>query len=277
MTLHIMPRTSRKQSDTGVYHVMLRDIDRCDIFADDQDRGKFLKILRSVTSPEDHEGKPMPPYCNIHAYCLMDNHVHLLIAEGTENIGTIMKRIGVSYVSYYNKRHERLGPLFHDRYRSEPVVDTGYFITLLRYIHQNPVEAEMVTTPDQYRWSSWHEYTATPPSQTICSHTLPFAALSWPQLCEMVLNVSGGHSAPHSKLERGRMTDNEARKTLDRLCGEGITDLRLLPKDERKLHIRKAIAGGINMRQLARITGIEYRSIYLAINPMQKTEQEKTE
>ena len=145
-----MPRTSRQHSDTGVYHVMLRGIDRRDIFADDQDRSKFLKILRAVTSPEDHEGKPLPPLCHIHAYCLMDNHVHLLIAEAAEDIGTVMKRIGVSYVSYYNKRHERLGPLFHDRFRSEPVGDTGYFITLLRYIHQNPVQAEMVTSPGQY-------------------------------------------------------------------------------------------------------------------------------
>ena len=269
-----MPRTSRQHSDTGVYHVMLRGIDRRDIFADDQDRSKFLKILRAVTSPEDHEGKPLPPLCHIHAYCLMDNHVHLLIAEAAEDIGTVMKRIGVSYVSYYNKRHERLGPLFHDRFRSEPVGDAGYFITLLRYIHQNPVQAEMVTSPGQYRWSSWREYTSTPPAQPICARKLPFAALPWHELCEMVLNVSDGHIEPHSRIERGRMTDSEARKLLDQLCEGDMVTLKTMPKDDRKLIIRKAISSGINMRQLSRITGIEYRSIYLVINPKQKTKKQ---
>lgn len=261
-----MPRTSRQHSDTGVYHVMLRGIDRCDIFADDQDRGKFLKILRAVSSPVDLDGNPLPPYCHIYAYCLMDNHVHLLIAEGTEDIGNVMKRIGVSYVSYYNKRYERLGPLFHDRFRSEPVGDTGYFITLLRYIHQNPVEAEMVTAPEQYRWSSWHEYTSSPPAQHICTHELPFAALPWQELCEMVLNVSGGHDEPHSKIEQGRMADSEARNSLDQLCGGDSSSLKTMPFGDRKLVIRKAIGIGISMRQLARISTIDYRSIYRIIN-----------
>jgi len=244
---------------------MLRGIDRRDIFADDQDRDKFLKILYAVTSPKDHDGNPLQPYCHIHAYCLMDNHIHLLIAEGSENIGTVMKRIGVSYVSYYNKRHERLGPLFHDRYRSEPVEDPDYFITLLRYIHQNPVEAEMVTSPEQYRWSSWHEYTSTPYGQPICAQTLPFAAMPWQELCEMVLNISGGHIEPHSKIERRRMTDKEARETLERLCGS-VETLATMPIRDRKPLIHKAINCGIYMRQLARISGIDYRTINRVIN-----------
>lgn len=262
-----MPRRSRQHSDTGVYHVMLRGIDRRDIFADDLDRAKFLKILRAFAFPEDSDGKPLPPHCHIHAYCLMDNHIHLLIAEGAEDISTVMKRIGVSYVSYYNKRHERLGPLFHDRFRSEPVGDTGYFITLLRYIHQNPVEAEMVTAPEQYRWSSWHEYTSSPPAKPICAHELPFAALPWHELCEMVLNVSGGHIEPHSKIERGRMTDSDAHKILERMCRSDVNTFQTMTKEQRKLLIRKAVASGINMRQLARITGLDYRSIYRVINP----------
>ena len=252
---------------------MLRGIDRRDIFVDGQDRGKFLKVLRAVTAPEDRDGKPLPPYCHIHAYCLMDNHIHLLIAEGSEDIGMVMKRIGVSYVSYYNKRHGHLGPLFHDRFRSEPVGDTGYFITLLRYIHQNPVEAEMVISPDQYLWSSWHEYAAKSVSQykAICSRTLPFAALPWDELCEMVLNVSGGSIEPHSKIEQRRLTDNEARKALDLLCDGDANALSAMSKEQRKDLIRKAVGSGIGMRQLARITGIQYRSIHLIINPKPKT------
>jgi hypothetical protein len=82
----------------------------------------------------------------------------------------------------------------------------------------------------------------------------------------MVLNVSGGHIEPHSLIEQGRMTDSEARKRLDQLCGGDMVTLKTMPKDDRKLIIRKAIGSGINMRQLARISGIDYRSIYRAIN-----------
>ena len=102
---------------------------------------------------EMYDNKPLPPYCNIHAYCLMTNHIHLLIAEGAEPLANTMKRIGVAYVSYFNKRHDRLGPLFHDRFRSEPVAKAAYFITLLRYIHCNPVEAGIVDAPGKYQWS----------------------------------------------------------------------------------------------------------------------------
>jgi hypothetical protein len=131
----------------------------------------------------------------------------------------------------------------------------------------------MVTSPGQYRWSSWREYSSTPPSQPICARKLPFAELPWHELCEMVLNVSGGHIEPHSLIEQGRMTDSEARKRLDQLCEGDMATLKTMPKDDRKLIIRKAIGCGINMRQLARITGIEYRSIYLVINPKQKTKK----
>ena len=94
-----MPRLSRETSPTGVYHVMLRGINRSPIFADEDDCRKFVKILRQITHPKDADNKPLPPYCNIHAYCLMTNHIHLLIAEGAEPLANTMKRIGVAYVT----------------------------------------------------------------------------------------------------------------------------------------------------------------------------------
>lgn len=69
-----MSRKSREISPTGVYHVMLRGINRGRIFDDEQDCRKFVKILRQVTHPKDKDDAPLPPYCSIYAYCLMDNH-----------------------------------------------------------------------------------------------------------------------------------------------------------------------------------------------------------
>ena len=83
----------------------------------------------------------------------------------------------------------------------------------------------------------------------------------------MVINVSGGGIEPHSKIEHRRMTDNEARNTLERLHIGATDALLTMPREQRKALIRKAIGSGISMRQLARITGIDYRTIYRVINP----------
>ena len=85
----------------------------------------------------------------------MGNHVHLLLKEASETIGNIMKRIASSYVYHYNHKYDRVGHLFQERFKSQPVNDFSYFITLLRYIHQNPLKAMLVDSIDEYEWSSW--------------------------------------------------------------------------------------------------------------------------
>lgn len=255
-----MPRSSRQISPTGVYHVMLRGINRNTIFTDDQDCRKFVKILRQLTNPKDKDNNPLPPYCHIHAYCLMTNHIHLLIAEGTEPLGDTMKRLGISYVSYYNKRHNRLGPLFHDRFRSEPVGSMGYFVTLLQYIHRNPVEAKMVDSPDQYQWSSWHEYSSCIKVDGVCARKLPFSHLSWKKVCELALNISAMPS-PKTKIEQRRLTDAEATEIIARISnGEPIREMR---GKQRKSIITAIINAGVGMRQLSRLAKIDYKTIAL--------------
>ncbi len=253
-----MSRKSREISPTGVYHVMLRGINRGRIFDDEQDCRKFVKILRQVTHPKDKDDAPLPPYCSIYAYCLMDNHIHLLIAEGTESLSNTMKRIGVAYVSYYNKRNERLGPLFHDRFRSEAVADAGYFINLLRYVHCNPVEAGIVEHPSQYQWSSWHEYDGSIKSNCVCNHTLPFTGMSRDEVCELMLNVSEKQS-PQPRISQRRLTDTEATEILERICGE--EPVLNMPKERQKNVVENAYAAGVGLRQLSRITKISYGAI----------------
>jgi putative transposase len=144
-----MPRHARKKSKTGVYHVMVRGINKEIIFHDDEDRRKFLYILAKVK-----EGYPF----ELLGYCLMNNHVHLLIREGTENISQIMKRIGTRYAIYFNSKYDRKGHLFQNRFRSERVEDEEYLLTVLRYIHQNPVKAFLVNDTKDYLWSSYRAY-----------------------------------------------------------------------------------------------------------------------
>ena len=144
-----MPRTAREVSATGIYHVMVRGIDKRDIFLKVGDCRKFLSLVEKAREKSDFQ---------LLGYCLMPNHVHLLLRTEEDPVGDVMKRITVGYAQYHNLVHNRFGHLFQNRFRSETVEDDTYFKTVLRYIHQNPVKAKMVDHPMAYRWSSFFEY-----------------------------------------------------------------------------------------------------------------------
>ncbi|MBO4870688.1 MAG: transposase [Muribaculaceae bacterium] len=258
-----MPRKARAISATGVYHVMLRGINHQVIFHDELDYRKFIKILQSQAHPQDKDGRDLPPACEIYAYCLMTNHVHLLIRECNKSLGQLMKSIGVAYVSYVNKRYDRIGHLFQDRFLSEPVADAGYFIRLLRYIHQNPVEAGMVASPDDYAWSSWHEYQRD--ATGICSHSVPFSNMSWGELRDMVCAINKTGSLSKTAIEQTlKMSDAQAKDCVAAICEANNIERNLgeLPRKKRDLVLSEALKAGIGVRQLARITGVSHSTVH---------------
>ncbi len=144
-----MPRHQRILSESGTYHVMLRGNERKNLFHDQKDKQRFIETLFA---------KKEAAGFLVYAYCLMDNHVHLLVREGAEGLATMMKRINASYAYYFNKKNRRVGHLFQDRFKSEPIDDDRYLLAVIRYIHNNPVKAGLVDKPEQYRWSSYACY-----------------------------------------------------------------------------------------------------------------------
>jgi REP element-mobilizing transposase RayT len=147
-----MPRIARADSAAGIFHVMLRGINRQNIFEDSEDYERFVTC---VSDAKKRVG------IKVYGYCLMSNHVHLAIGAPIESVSNSIKRIGVSYVSYYNRKYDRQGPLFQDRFKSEPIEDDNYFLSVLRYIHQNPVKAGLCKRVDIYKWSSYMDYAGT--------------------------------------------------------------------------------------------------------------------
>ena len=129
-----MPRGPRKRSNSGIYHIMLRGTNKQRIFHDDMDYQAFLEGLGKYNALSGFQ---------LYAWWLMPNDLHLLLREGKESepIEKIMRRLGTWYVYRYNRRYERSGPLFEGRYKSEAVEDDSCFLTVLRYIHRNPVKA----------------------------------------------------------------------------------------------------------------------------------------
>ena len=144
-----MPRAPRLKSQSGIYHIMLRGINQQVIFEDEEDYFKFIETLKDYKAVSGY---------NVFAYCLMSNHIHILLQVCKEDLDVIMKRIAGSYVYWYNWKYYRKGHLFQDRFKSEPIEDDEYFLTVLRYIHQNPIKAGIVEKLDEYVYSSYNEY-----------------------------------------------------------------------------------------------------------------------
>ena len=143
-----MPRANRQISKTKVYHIIIRGIDKQDIFFFERDYYKFLKIIKEVKKDYNFD---------IYAYCLMTNHVHMVIYDKEEQFSKIMQIIEIKYVKYFNKKYERTGHLFQNRFLSKQIENREYLKIVCRYIHQNPAKAGICKTED-YKWSSYNEY-----------------------------------------------------------------------------------------------------------------------
>jgi len=137
-----MPRKFRIES-CGYHHVYNRGVAKGLIFKDDFDKEKFLKILADVCREYKF---------NIHSFCLMNNHYHLLVENQRENLSSGMRQINSQYASYFNKRYQRVGHLWQDRFKSWFVFDENYLFTLFRYIELNPVKAKMCERVGEYKY-----------------------------------------------------------------------------------------------------------------------------
>ncbi|MEW6089261.1 MAG: transposase [bacterium] len=149
-----MPRQARLDATGGLHHIMIRGINKSDIFIDDEDRVKFLERMGQNVI----EGK-----CSIYAWVLMKNHVHILFKTGEEGISAVMRKLLTWYAQYFNRRHKRTGHLFENRYKSILCEEENYLLTLVRYIHLNPVRARIVNNLDdldKYRWCGHHAFIA---------------------------------------------------------------------------------------------------------------------
>lgn len=143
-----MPRRQRRESNSKIYHVIIKGIDNQDIFYDDQDRSYFLKQILKLKKEFNSE---------IYSYCLMTNHVHIVIKNEIKFLSKMMQSLMIRYVYYFNTRYDRSGPLVQNRFKSKCVESQRYFLEVCRYVHRNPEKAGIAKT-EKYKWSSYNEY-----------------------------------------------------------------------------------------------------------------------
>ncbi|MHB8089239.1 MAG: REP-associated tyrosine transposase [Anaerolineaceae bacterium] len=144
-----MPRIARVKGEFLTYHIIQRGNERKNIFISDDDRIRFLETIYKMKEKYNFE---------LVAYCLMDNHVHLLIKDNGNDISRVVKSINISYAYYFNHTYKRVGHLFQDRFKSEVINNDNYMLSVSAYIHNNPVKAGIVKTPQEYKWSSFGYY-----------------------------------------------------------------------------------------------------------------------
>jgi len=144
-----MARPLRIEYPGAYYHVMNRGLSHRDIFLEDKGRESFLDLLSDITRLWKVE---------IYAYCLMNNHYHLLLSTPAVGLARAMRHLDGIYTQKFNRVHHRDGPLFRGRYKAILIDAEAYFLSVLRYIHRNPVGAGSVRDMDRYRWSSHWGY-----------------------------------------------------------------------------------------------------------------------
>lgn len=242
-------REKRKQSSSDIYHVVARGTGRQIIFEEDVDYNQFLGTARKVLSDSG---------CELYAWCLMSNHVHLLIHAEIEKLSTAMRRILGSYAMYFNAKSGRVGHLFQERFASEPVNDDAYLITVVRYIHQNPVKAGL-SAVDNYPWSSYGEFVGKP---STCETSFVLGVFGG---IEEFVRLHGDDTSgqcldiPQPRRTAPSLPDEKERAAAERVLEkQGLTleDIKGLDPARRNQVLVELKQTGLTVRQIERLTGV---------------------
>lgn len=141
-----MPRTARIKNETGIYHIMVKSISDVPLFRNSEDKDKYLQLIKKYQQIF---------LFKVYAYCLMTTHGHIAIDCCGADISKIMKSINQCYSAYFNKKYNRHGHVFQDRFKSILVGDIKYLLTLSAYIHNNPKDIELYKNKvEKYKYSS---------------------------------------------------------------------------------------------------------------------------
>lgn len=238
-----MSRQPRRPSESEHYHITLRGAGRRIIFEDDDDRRKFLhSIVRSFSRHD----------VSLYAWCLMDNHVHLLVSAKLSQLSLAMKSICTSYAMHFNGRYGHVGPVFQGRFGSHPVNSDSHLLQAMRYIHLNPRERNV--DPCEYVWSSYQQYLGNP---GICCISKLLDMLGGKDAFVAFHDVQDVISMVDITGHRRRLSDIEAKGIAQEMLGADFSEtLALMPKANRDSSLRRLAGSGLSSRQIERLTGI---------------------
>ncbi len=237
-----MPRRARRSSESGYYHVMLRGNGRQVIFEDDLDRREFLRELSETMAQSG---------VSIVAWCLMSNHVHLLLADEQGSLSTAVHHLATRYARHFNGRTGHVGSVFDGRFKSVPVESDAQLLAAVRYIHENPVRAGACAGLD-YPWSSYREYVGVPEVVDV----------------GLVLDLVGGREAFVRLSAEGRPSgycfrtgarvpeEDAPQVARAAIYPLDVSELRTVEGPQRNRALLAMREAGLSVRQMERLTGI---------------------
>lgn len=256
-----MADSRREQSEADLYHVYARGTGRRLIFEDDADRIQYCHRMSRII--DETQG-------SLYAWCLMGNHIHLVANMQIEILSAFMKRLNGGYSRYFNERHGRSGHLFESRFGSEPIKSDEQLLTVVRYVHRNPLKANMTDSCD-YRWSSYKEYLSVPDIADTAFILELFNGLeAFKRYHEFdVADHFLGERDEPSNVDypqvRKRLTADEAVALSKSLLGEDtLIGIAGLPKEERDKCLAILKDAGLSIRMIELVTGINRNTVWAA-------------
>lgn len=242
----------RKVSSTGFYHVIMKANGDQLLFTNEEDYLDFLDLL-ALYKVKDEQA--------VHAWVLMDNHVHLLIQDKNRRLSRAMYDVASNYAKRFNRRHDRSGVVFRGRFWSEPIEDESHLLAVMEYIHDNP-ETAGICPADNYRWSSYGVYAGRREDEVTDA--------------SLLLGILGGIKAfkaaqakrrltarpfPGSRIRR-HLSERELAYVVEGFFGKNAqTYLRTLKSTARKDAVRDLIGLGLSVPEISRFTGLSQRRV----------------
>lgn len=241
-----MPRKTRIYGESGYMHIISRGVAKQIIFEDEQDHKVFISLMQMYS---------IETGVTVIAYCLMDNHYHMLIQTKGDSVSKFIHHLGTKYSIYYNAKYDRTGHLFQDRFKSENVEDESYFMTVFRYIIRNPETAGICKT-EEYKWHSLYH----PESiNKFVDLRVPIGiAGGVNKLRKFVLTDNNDECMDYKNV----ISDEDALKIIhDKLGLKSGTEISKMPKQQRDSAVITLTRNGLTIRQISRLTGVARSTI----------------
>ena len=281
-----MARPLRLEFPGALYHVISRGIEKRDVFLSEEDKEDLLYLIKRT-----HERHNI----FLHAFCIMNNHYHLLMETPDGNLARAMHSLNASYAQRFNKRHKRCGPVFQGRYKALLAEKESYLLRLARYIVLNPVVAMIVDHPARYEWSSYLDtigkrksplFLETGIVLSLFSRNLEQARFEYREFIEMSL-----HDGENENLEEGGILGRDEFKERNKqlvhpkkevkeipkkdryACRPPLSELlsNIYSKDIRNLRVYAALKEyGYTQMEIANQLGIHYSTISLVIKQIEE-------
>ena len=262
-----MSGKARIKSASGIYHIMLRGNNKQTVFFDEDDYGKFLAYFMNKAKQKS---------LVLYAWCLMPNHVHLLIKEKDETIAEVFRSVLTGYIQWYNNKYQRTGHVFEGRFRSQPVEDQTYFMRVFRYIHRNPLEAFLCRKMEDYRYSSYAYYFRSGRYQDDDMILGLMKKYEWERY-HLQKDENESDFLDIDCEEKKKLTEEEI-VTMVEHSGyvEHITAVKSLPRGLRTKVLELMLEAGVSYRRINELTGVSLSVIRAVSREMHQASEAAT-